>query len=363
MWWTAVGVGLAAVIWIGLQLRDRGCVLRIWLGGQASDVKFSPNGTYLAVACETHSFFGGRSTYSTYVFGAKDGSKVLEVKKGGTSCAWNADGSLLATARLIRPDEEKNPERKPTVELWNTASWTIQDELQFRTVPLMDYVEIGSLCFDRVGNLFAASMDILDPHTGWDERPQVWWMTHAGRSVEASAINATPDATSVMSISTAVRDNEDLIAISDRSEGTFLLTTRKNNNGESIFKLIHTFAELPAQWVQLTPDGNYLAVLGRSGFKLYRLSNDKVELVAKSTEGEPHQWRLPSMHPLAVSADSRFVGCRWSGELTQVFRVTDGACVLRLMKPSGAIAISPDGRHLVINPDGYLCFYEIPQSN
>jgi hypothetical protein len=331
-------------------------------------LKFSPNGQYIYAVMNPNSPYP-EEHFVARVYRVQDGYIVHEVQDTAAG-AWSRDGSTLAVVRTATHWAWNNGVRPtPTIQLWNTGSWTVEAELTFNRIPGGVYLNVGSICFNHNGDLFAATYDAENWDFAeelpmpWIDVPLVWWNHTPNRSKVPEKI-VTDGSSEVLSISVAsasVAPRMVVCYLGTQTVRICQLRHRADGFAESELSEEITLPAMVDAWVRITSDGRHIAILHKNGFNLFRIHDRRLEQIANSTSGSVYP--TPSVltaDAVVVSENGQYAGCRWYDGLVEVFRVRDGNRVYHLQNVEGPIALSPEGELLAAKCGNEICFYRIP---
>jgi WD40 repeat protein len=301
-------------------------------GWGAYDLHFAPDGKRLAVVFD----IGDRGKQVTRIYEIPDGTVVRDIGNAYFQCAWSPDGSLLAVLHGNGID----------FDIWDTRTWDRKQQLHLSILDNLirsgvitrddqNMLWIQRLWFDERGDLCVVEQNVGGEIDAAHEvpRPHVWWNID-GRLVDGGSFGTTTSK-GTDDASAASNGGETRLAV-NYGGGIQILGVRPGTGGTPTMQLKYHLAG--GGEICLTPDGQYLAMLGRE-FQLYRLFDDRAELI---------YWRpVRPKYRMDVSRDGRLVAYTSKGHV-DVMRIPDCRTVLTIAQDAGPVALSPDGKLLAI---------------
>lgn len=333
-------------------------------GDFVRDMEFSPDGRSCAV-CTRETKFDANGQEAIRVYDLVKAHLVFEARDQGSRCSWNRSGTCLATTATDRG----------RVSLWDPQTWKRLHELKLDRPRPPAMFETNGICFDKADNLYTSGIARLqDIIPGGVFQPLVWWNPIAHPNELPSVIgtrNTWPFSLSAGGDSTKTRvavSYEDSRSAHGSIIEVFEITNALDGPGriQKAFVVEENVGKGGVCWVQLSGDGNTLAVLGTTGLWVLQVFSDHATVVLKRLRGKERAFVHFSLKFLDLPYDGRFVAYTWPepDSATEVLRVGNGQTVLHVRRGGGAtIAISADGRLLALSDQrsASVCFYEVPQ--
>lgn len=338
-----------------------------YAGNQVVDLRFSPNGQKLAIVSLEAPPPDSAKFQVTRILRVSDGELIHTIQNAAWKCAWNSDGSLLATVGANGTDYS----------LWETAKWSLKRQLALTSQPTakpspdadgaaeakaLTLGIVQRLCFNRQGSLFAVSFaEDSDSHSEYNHA-KIWW-DPLGKSAVAESIGscggpfdlgvAESDKDSLVALCYKTPCNPEVLKIAVKSGKTQV-------EGKVVLKdLPH---ELDSPRIDLTPDGSALLARDAEHFDMFALSGGGPRLVSSIDSRAPIvKGSLLIYKQVAISRDGRFAVYDTEGHVN-VIHLPDGKPALTITHSPCALALAPDGSFLAIADSGRrtILFYRVP---
>lgn len=321
-------------------------------------LEYSPDGKHLTAITNDSELV--RPHYTTHILDAEGEKKLFTMEPGGAVGAWNSDGTLFAAARAVFPmsiDQWSDELSTPAIELWDTKDWTAKQTLQIPRLP-DGILDVGCVCFDRFGNVYAATHPSGDWHD-WSNRARMWSAPNPRKAAYDETSTEIGDASAVSITSGLVGEDARLVIGYAGEEPIQVFRGRQDSNGDVVFTKEYTLPAMKHAYVRLTPDGQFLCAANGDEFYLFKLLEVRAEKLVEIRE-QSYQWNFFAFTPSGVSHDGRHVAHLWSMPgIVRVFDTSDGETVLSLPHAT-PFAISPDSKKIAYVNEGRIAFRRIP---
>ena len=338
-------------------------------GYQIIDLEFSPDGKKLAVVTFEVGPNDPAKWQVTRIVDVADGALLHAIQNGGWKCAWNNDGSLLATAEANGKD----------FNIWDTAKWKLKWHLTLTPQPAESQKDDGKkagstkgkgpepfkatsvdgpvsaipgivqrLCFNPQGSLFVVTFaEEIDSRFDLSHA-KVWW-DPANPPEQALSIGSCGGA---WDLAAAISGIDALVAVSYGNP----CHPEMLRLGPAMHAVVPhgkvDLAELPhplaAPRLQLTPDGNYLLARDENFFDVITLSSTGPRLLHSITsKTESAKGAMLFWKEVEMSRDGHYAA--FASETTlHVVRIPEAKQVLEIKHKPCPFALSPDGSLLAL---------------
>jgi WD40 repeat protein len=338
-----------------------------YVGNQVVDLRFSPDGQKLAIVSLEVPPPDSAKFQVTRIVRVSDGELIHGIPNAAWKCAWNSDGSLLATVGVNGID----------FALWETKKWSLKRQLVLTPPPAaknsadagsdadtkaLDPGIVQRLCFNRQGSLFAVSFAAdSDSHSDYNHA-KIWW-DPLGKSAVAESIGSCGGP---WDLAVADSGKDSLVALCYKTPCSpevlkiGVKSGKTQVEGKVVLKdLPH---ELSSPRIDLAPDGNILLARDAEHLDMFVLSSGEPRLVSSIDSLAPIvKGSLLIYKRVVISRDGRFAAYDTEGHLN-VIRLPDGKPVLTITHVPCALALAPDGSLLAIADSGRhsILFYRVP---
>jgi hypothetical protein len=330
-------------------------------GNMAVDMRFSPDNRRLAVvSADPHSRY--YSAQKTFIYDVATRTLQHEIDGGAWRCAWNAQGTQLATLTWSGLD----------VDVWNSKTWTRERRLTVGLSPsdrqIVQFFPVlpGTLCFCQTGSLYLAPT-----YGGWDgdvpalRGAQVWW--NGSPKAEPEKIGSC--ATEPFDLSAAALGLDTRVVVSNEvADCTLEIMRVSDSGGKHIVKSQYRLSAAQAHGLRraqicLSGNGRYLAARDETQqLCLFEVFDDHLALLSAQQDKAATTLPTAGLRFVDLSLDGRFAAYE-SEHRIRVVRVPSGKPVLDVNEEPAGFALSTNGRLLALaSPERKsILFFEIPQ--